>query len=561
MTGRENPSKAVPQSQQGGPGDPTPHSSLPTPHSPLLTLGRRGPAFQLAALVLVVLSGSACGFLMLKFLQGPQGPSGGAGDQTPALVKLPPELFRLWPKDRQPDLVLMLTGETFSYLQPCGCSHPQHGGLARRYNFLQALRKERRWPVVALDLGDVAQHAGPQTVLKYTVMMKALHQMDYTAVGIGRHEMAIPLIDALSEYSLNNPRPRVLAANLLKKKENFPDMVGSWEIAARPGAPRVGVVGAVDQSVARQVNDPMVHFADLTTALPAVLNEMDAQKPDLRVLLLQGTVEEAKKRAAQFPQFHVILCLSAEPDPPEKPDRVGNTMIVTVGHKGRYLGTVGVFRTNKKDAPFELFYQLVLLTPDYETPPGREGDNPMHKLLDEYAQEVKTNNYLAQYPKSPHPIQVEFKGATYVGSEACKKCHKREYEIWKASPHAKAYEALAQAKRPALRQFDGECVICHTTGFDHTGGYTGEQTTPQLLENGCENCHGPGSLHVAEMKKGNPNPKLLALMNPFKTRPGETEAQKTLRINRLDLSCQKCHDIDNDVHWSIKKWVEGKIAH
>ena len=548
MTGKDNPSPAPQPSPRG-------ESTRRAWH------GRRSPAFQLAALALVVLSCSACGFLMLKFLQNPQGAPGGSGGATPAAGTSAPSLFRLWPKDRAPDLALVLTGETHSYLQPCGCSPIQHGGLARRYNFLQGLIKDRHWPVVNLDLGDVAQHNGPQTMLKYTVMMKALHLMDYSAVGIGRHEMALPLIDALSEYTLNNPFPRVLAANLLNKAENFPGMVRSWEIAARPGAPRVGVVGAVDQSVARQVNDPTVRFGDLATTLPVSLKEMDAQNPDLRVLLLQGTLEEAKKCAAQFPQFHIILCVSAEPDPPDQPDRVGKTMIATVGHKGRYLGVVGVYRTNKPGNPFELFYQLVLITPDYKTPAGQEATNPVHALLDEYAQDVKAGNYLGGYPKSPHPIQVEFKDATYIGSEACKKCHKREYEIWKASPHARAYQTLTQAKRPALRQFDSECVICHTTGFDHTGGYSGEQTTPQLRDNGCENCHGPGSLHVAEAKKGTPNPKLLALMNPYKTQPNETEAQKTLRINRLDLSCQKCHDIDNDVHWNIKKWVEGKIAH
>jgi hypothetical protein len=30
-------------------------------------------------------------------------------------------------------------------------------------------------------------------------------------------------------------------------------------------------------------------------------------------------------------------------------------------------------------------------------------------------------------------------------------------------------------------------------------------------------------------------------------------------MNALDQSCQKCHDIDNDVNWNIKKW--DKIFH
>ncbi|GIW79269.1 MAG: hypothetical protein KatS3mg105_1076 [Gemmatales bacterium] len=48
-------------------------------------------------------------------------------------------------------------------------------------------------------------------------------------------------------------------------------------------------------------------------------------------------------------------------------------------------------------------------------------------------------------------------------------------------------------------------------------------------------------------------------MNPYKTKPNETEEERKRRINRLDLSCQKCHDIDNDVHWNIAKWQ--KIVH
>ena len=30
---------------------------------------------------------------------------------------------------------------------------------------------------------------------------------------------------------------------------------------------------------------------------------------------------------------------------------------------------------------------------------------------------------------------------------------------------------------------------------------------------------------------------------------------------KIDFSCQKCHDTDNDVHWNIDKWVKGKIEH
>jgi hypothetical protein len=524
----------------------------------------RGPAFRLAALCLVVISLSGIGFLMLP-LMAPPGPEGGGGGGEP---KPAAGLFRLWPQNRPPDLVLMLSGETFGYLQPCGCSRPQYGGLERRYNFMQRLIKERGWPVAALDLGDVAQRSGPQTLVKYSYTMRALRRLNYTAVGIGRNEMAMPLIEALSEYSLNNPSPRVLAANLIQKEENFPSkpgqsMVGSWAmVASKPGTPKVGVVSVVAASVVKQVQDPTVRFDAVEKALPAVLTQLQPQQPELLVLLFQGSLEEASKCAAQFPQFRLIVCLSAEDEPPSAPDQVGNTLIIRLGHKGRYVGTVGVYRSPKANAPLDLHYQMVRLGPEYETPAGKDADNPVLGLEEDYTREVKEGNYLVQYPKTAHPIQRLFPGATYVGSDKCKRCHPEAYKIWKESPHARAYASLEKAQRPSNRQFDGECVVCHVTGFEYNGGYTDAKTTAHLKENGCENCHGPGSLHIKEMSQGQkPTPQLLALMNPYKTKPNETPADKEKRLNRLDLSCQKCHDTDNDVHWTIKKWVDGKIIH
>jgi hypothetical protein len=523
----------------------------------------RGPAFRLAALGLVVISLSGIGFLMLPLVTSPE-PHGGAGggEEKPGAG-----LFRLWPQNRPPDLVLVLSGETHGYLQPCGCSNPQYGGLERRYNFMQGLMKERGWPVAALDLGDVAQISGPQQLVKYKYSMRALNQLNYTAVGIGRREMAVPLIDALSEYSLNDPSPRVLAANLLNKVENFPaqpgrSMVGSWEmLATKPGAPRVGAACVVAGSVVKEVKDATVRYEAVEKALTSVLTQVQAQKPELLVLLFQGTPEEAGKCAAQFPQFRLIVCLSAEDDPPSVPDKAGNSLIIRLGHKGRYVGAVGIYRPTVANAPVELHYQMVRLGPEYETPAGKEAENPILKLLEDYTREVKEGSYLTHYPKTDHPIQRMFKGATYVGSEKCKECHKEAYKIWKESPHARAYASLVKAQRPSLRQFDGECIVCHVTGFEHTGGFADEKTTPHLKENGCENCHGPASLHIEQMRQGNVNREMLALMNPYKTQPNETPEGTQKRLTRLGFSCQKCHDIDNDVHWDIKKWVDGKIIH
>jgi hypothetical protein len=516
----------------------------------------RSRAFLWAASALACFSVFAMGFLMMHAPQARQ--SVGAGqEQKTAPTPAGPRLFHTWPEGRTPDVVLLFSGQVHGYLQPCGCSEPQYGGLERRFNFMRDLTR-KGWPIVAVDLGDVAQRTSPQALLKYRYTMEALKRMRYTAVGVGQNEMALPLLDALGEFALNNPSPRVISANLAQKQNNFAGAVESYEIAGSPGIPRVGVIAAVGPTVAGTVNDPMVKFEDVRKTLAELIPQVQKKQCDLLVLLYQGSVKEAKACAKAFPEFHVIQCLTLEEEPPAQPEQVGNTMIIEVGHKGRYIGLVGAYRGAQAGTPFELHYQLVQLGPEYKTPQGKEADNPILALLENYAKDVKKNpNFLAHHPKTAHPIQQQFKDAKYVGSEKCKKCHEESYKVWKESPHSHAYATLQDAKRPSLRQYDPECVACHVTGFGYETGFTSEKQTPHLIDNGCENCHGPGSLHV----KNNFIAGLNALMNPYKTQPNETEQQKRTRENRLNDSCQKCHDIDNDVHWKLDKWIEGHIVH
>jgi hypothetical protein len=477
-----------------------------------------------------------------------------------------PAAFKDWPK---PDVALLLTGEQHGYLFPCGCSEPQKGGLERRYNFIQEL-KARGWPVVALDLGDVAQRHGPrklpnvQGLIKYRYSMMALKEMGYTAVALGEHETALPTFNALGEYALNNPVPRVLAANAVIK--DFADIVGSRLITE--GNVRVGVLGLVGPSVVQKIKDRDVTFGDNPKILPAALKDWDSDgKPDLRVLLYQGSLEEAKRCAKAYPQLSVILCLTDGDEPPAKPDTVGNTQIISIGHKGKYVGVLAVYRTGQTAnwaAPFDFRYYMATMDPSFVTPKEKEKDHPILALLEKYAQELKddANPYLGRYPQITHAFQAGLKPEqmpVYVGSETCKDCHAAAYKVWEESPHAHAYDTLINARKPAHRQFDGECIVCHTVGFGYKSGFTNATDTPYLKDVGCESCHGPASEHVA-------NPRNLAWrqkLNPWKAKPDETPEQKTQRLHAIEESCVKCHDSENDVTWTpgafAKKWAP--IAH
>lgn len=88
--------------------------------------------------------------------------------------------------------------------------------------------------------------------------------------------------------------------------------------------------------------------------------------------------------------------------------------------------------------------------------------------------------------------------ASYVGIEACADCHEEAVAMWKTTVHARGYQTLVSANK----QFDLSCVSCHVTGFREPGG-------SEVVENHhlqavqCEQCHGPGSLHVQDPSPAN----------------------------------------------------------
>jgi hypothetical protein len=523
------------------------------------------------------------------------------GDPPPPLAtnSRPVDYFASWPRDRKPDAVLVITGQTFGYLQPCGCSRPQLGGLERRFVFIQSL-KQRGWPVAGVDLGDIPPSAAAipeQLLLKYATTLPALREMGYVAVGVGKAEFRNGLFQLLEEYAAQKEQPPytlagnvggLLGGKLTAREEAFPGpgkraMVGLVEVAEVGNVP-VGITSVVGPTVQKAVADlgprTLIGFTPEKEALAEAAKTLAAhpRKPILTVLLYQGTLNEARAVAQNWPQFRVIVCLSEEPEPPETPVTVARSdaaeaLILRVGHKGRYVGVLGAFQ--KPQGDFDFKYQIVPLGEEFNTPGTDEAAsraNPVLALLEQYAEKVKSRNLLAKFPAGPHPAQVALpqKSITFVGSEACKTCHAAEYSRWSESHHAHAFEALTKiAKRPAQRHFDGECVVCHTVGFGYKTGYRNELTTPGLKHVGCEACHGPGSAHAADPKDA----KLLALQSPWRKQPTDRlpdaatleklanrppaernqflTATQLRAISGVSQMCMACHDSENDPNFDL----------
>ncbi len=78
--------------------------------------------------------------------------------------------------------------------------------------------------------------------------------------------------------------------------------------------------------------------------------------------------------------------------------------------------------------------------------------------------------------------------SSYRGAISCKKCHRRNFDAWSATKHAKATRTISEAfkQRPPLE----DCLICHTTGYGDIKEYRFVQEVPLYLRGvQCEACH------------------------------------------------------------------------
>jgi hypothetical protein len=131
----------------------------------------------------------------------------------------------------------------------------------------------------------------------------------------------------------------------------------------------------------------------------------------------------------------------------------------------------------------------------------------------------------------------------FVGSKQCQECHESAYETWENSPHFHATDVLVNPEeRDIPRHFDPECLSCHVTGWDpqnyrpYLSGYLDLQKSLHLHGSGCENCHGPGSEHVAAERGDD---------DVTEDVRAARQAAMQLQLENAEQHCMKCHDLDN----------------
>lgn len=449
-------------------------------------------------------------------------------------------------------------------IAPCGCTTEPLGGLQYAFGYIEGNSTPGSRLVLEPGSFLFPDPAGPEAATDEAAWAQAEQrasalQQRFSAVGeqlvsgLGPTDISSPKGDAaLATW----PMPRVLANS---RALDAKGVQAHRIVALKAGEATIdaGVTAAVEPSLAP---------AGLTAEplAPSLQREVAAMRKagaDLTVVMLQGSRATAEQLAREVPGLDLIVVgIPVGADRTRigaPPARIGGAWIVEPGDRGQTMTHVRLqidakavaalphgdawsqmpttaaqvkelaridarltkFREDPTADPAfiqRLEQERVTLAASIEKPPPLTDpvvvtleqakvtchlavDTAASAALHGYDEWVSTQNQRRfAGVKPPAPAKGQ---AGYVGGEECAACHEEEAEQWATTRHAQAYETLVEVNK----QFDLSCVGCHVTGFRQPGG-------AEVVENAalqdvqCEQCHGPGSLHVAEPQlRGKPN--------------------------------------------------------
>lgn len=468
--------------------------------------------------------------------QDPQDPQ----DSTVRSLAKASDLVADW---EEPAVTLFFSGSQQGYIEPCGCTglDNQYGGMLRRHSALKVLQ-DRGWNLIKLDSGDQVKRFGQQPMVKLRRTYEALADvMEYDVIGLGKGDLKIPSID-LAQTMINMPMQNYpfVCANV---QVIDPAVCQKYKVVQRNGK-KIGITMILGEEHFEELSrSDGVTLQPVRAALQEVIPRLQAESCDAMILVVAASTEQCRLLAREFPQFDLLITTDCGGEPTLEPEQIptsrGSLPMVQVGIKGMYLGLVGFYfdQTGPR-----IRYERVPLDARFDD------SEQMKQVFISYQNDLKrlwqSGNFSDIKPQ-PHPS-----GNRFVGSEVCADCHGREYEIWEdgnsgeGGPHKHATASLVDPSERSWvqRHFDPECVSCHMTGWNPQGfypyqsGYLDYDKDVLLYDNGCENCHGPGSAHV-DAERNNKNDKPLLEKLRLQVRVTLDEARRT--------ACMQCHDLDN----------------
>ena len=393
------------------------------------------------------------------------------------------------------------------------------GGLYRKSTYLEQYRK-KQGQVIVVDSGDllnghlkIKESIQSSARLKADLIAQIYRNIGIDAINVGELDLALGL-DYLKGLEKTYDLPFV-SANLVDET-NSP-VFRSYVIKKINGR-KIGIFGLMGDTAdivakLKEIAGSKIFVRDTVRSAESMVKELYG-KVDFIIAMTHQNMGRNWVIARKVAGIDLIVG-GHHKQKIKVPYQVDNTFIVQSGEKGQYQGMLEI----------TLASYGARTAKNMLVPLGRDitEDTRVKAMINRYNDKV-TSLYS---PTQKTEVEVP------LNARACETCHSEQFSIWQASDHARAFDTLVEKSR----QFNPDCLVCHTTRFEQSDGFTMRFQQAELRNVQCDACHGNSARHSidAEFLPGQ--------------KPGKA-------------SCIKCHTPDRCLDFEKnfqKKWQ--KIKH
>ena len=377
-------------------------------------------------------------------------------------------------------VTVLFTSSTRNTFLACGCPGNPFGGISQRAYMVEKIRKEKG-DLLLLDGGDIFPfQMSTFESRKLGYILNAYALLDYDAIIPGEADLSEGTTFFLNEVS--GKQLPFISTTIFKKDENsllFPP----YFIREIKGV-KIAVISIT------AIENGILNKEKLNRTI--LINDSDSRirqyigylknKSDIIILLSHSSISEAVDLSNKYHDVSFVIEGQWEEGYPHRTNE-GRVPVFNAGKEGEYLGRLEI-TLNEKNEIAQIDDEFIAMSK--LIPANKKTEKLFLAYLDEVKKSTKEGESIPELDAYRAGLWNN-----YSANENCSDCHSEQYDQWIETPHSRAFDALVNVGR----EYDPECLYCHTTGYGRDGGFINYETTPEMISVGCTSCHGVDEEH------------------------------------------------------------------